>query len=282
MASTQFPLTEAMKAEVRRVLGYPALLSQASLETHYPNFASELAIFQPYAILESKFSFLGVTPQDAVPIFGAEHPFFSQYFTPASFAMNFTVPTAPAAGATVSVSVAGNATVVATATTDTGITIAQKVAVAVAAADAGAVLTVAPGDGSLSFYANAIGKAGNNTTVIVASSDKSIVVSPVGPIIAGTTAGGTDPPGPYFQDPKLATPTFGYLPTIRALESDLGASRNFLFIHQADVFTPRADEPHVRNMLLKRYRRELADRLAVPLDPDIASNRKGNIVRRIV
>jgi hypothetical protein len=280
--SPPFFLTPQMKAEVRRVLGFPALLSQASLETHYPNFASELATFQPYAILESKFAALAYAPEESVPIFGAEHPLFSSFFSPASFTVDFTVPTTVAVGAVVTVTVAGGAITVNTTTSDTGITIAQKVATAVASADEAEVLAATPGDGSIAFYANAVGKAGNNTTIIVSSSDPSIVISSLGPIVAGVTAGGTDPPGPYFQDPLLATPTFGYLPTIRALESDLGGSRNFLFIHQAETFLPRANEPQIRLALLKRYRRELADRLSVPLDPDIASNRRGSGVSRIV
>jgi hypothetical protein len=280
--TVQWDIPPYLRGEIRRVLGYPALLSQASIEMHYPNFASELAMFQPYAILESKFAALAVRPDDAVPIFGAEHPLFATYFTPAQFTAYISIPTAPAAGAFLTVSVAGNSTVVEATTSDSNITIAQKIASAVSTADATAALAVAYSDGSVTFFANAIGKAGNNTTILLSSSDPSISVSPYGPVISGVTAGGTDPPGPYFQDPNLATPTFGYLPTIRALEGDLGQSRNFLFINQAETFIPRADEPQARVALLKRYRRELADRLSVPLDPDIASNRRGSVVRRIV
>lgn len=272
-----WPIPDSLKAEVRRVLGYPDLLSAASIQTGYPGFSSQYTIFQPYAVLEDKLIYLTSAPAEAVPIFGAEHALFASFYSSASFAFTLASPSSPAVGATVKVTIAGAAAVTVTAVAgDSPTSMAGKVATALASN--ASVIPTASG-AAVTLYALTAGKSGNGTSVSVIATDPSLTVSPTGPIATGVTAGGMDPPGPYYTDSTLGLTTFGYLPIIRILESALANASDNLDSTKADSFVWRPSELAERTALLRRFRRELADRLGVPLDPDIVGNRRRGSVR---
>jgi hypothetical protein len=76
--------------------------------------------------------------------------------------------------------------------------------------------------------------------------------------------------------------TYGYVPTIRSLESDLagkpGAFGSFSSLNRV-AFRP--DELRLRRALLNQYRADLADFLSVPLDPNLVGNRGRGRFRRV-
>ena len=271
-------IPDALKFEIVRVLGFPDVLSSASIQPGYPNYNSEYAMFQPYAQLMNKLNYLSNAPVEAVRIFGAEHPAFSGFYASASFNLAITTPSSIATGATISLVVngvaAGNVTA---ASSETPTSIGTKVATALTASG---FVFASNGAGSVTAYATQPGKVGNGITILAISSDPSLLLNGA-TVSVGATSMGSDPPGEYLSDTSLAQPVWGYLPIIRVLQNDILASRLDLRASVADVVTLRATEIPERDALCNRMRRKLADALAVPLDPDIAGNRRQGRMRVI-
>ena len=273
-------IPNSLKGEVRRVLGYPAPLSEASLTLGYPGYASQYAMYQPYAILEQKMAYLENAPADAVPIFGANHPLFGTYYTAASLTIPLATSSSPAVGATVTVSFAGVTASGVAASSDTVLAVAQKLVTAIAAQPPMSALVVAQAQAVDSTHANVVlyatsaGSAGNGIAIVTTTTDPSLTASSLGPVFAGVTSGGQNPPGPTATVQGVVL--YGYLPVIQSLENDLGTSSKRLGYSKAEV-TFRADELGQRSALLFRYRRELADRLGVKIDPDIVGNRRSRM-----
>jgi hypothetical protein len=269
-----------LRAEVSRVLGFPATLSAASIQTGYPAYASELSIYQPYAILQNKLTFLTNAPAEAVMIFGAMHPAFSGYYVTASLLLQLTTPSGIADG-TVLELFAGSVPL-ATATaggSDTPTTMVEQL-IAALAGNGTVIASAAAAD--LTLYATVAGKYGNGTPVLLVSSSATLLVNGA-QACSGALNGGMDPPGPWEIDESLSAPVFGYMPIIYLLASDLGSTRLRLTAKVAGDVVPRPTELAERDALLRRYRRELADLLGVPLDPDIVGNRRrGQRMQRIV
>lgn len=83
------------------------------------------------------------------------------------------------------------------------------------------------------------------------------------------------PFGEVYNPSDGSSPIYGFVPIIRVLQSDLTGSRDFAAFDQADVVTFNKNEPGRRRALLREKRRQLADYLVVPLDPDVANNLTG-------
>lgn len=283
----------SLQAEILRVLGYPDRLSSASIQLGYPNFASTLATWQPYAQLINKLAWLQNSPGEAIPIFGALHPQFGAYYVAAQFAGLVDTASAIANGAVLTAIVNGTP-VSAAASGDTPLTLVQKVATAANAnatiktqVVAVAVPPVAPSTAAtLLFTSLQPGGQGNGLTVALTSSGPTLLVAPAyaeqfttGAIATGVLSNGSDPPGPSLPIDSVTFPIFGYLPIIRQLESDLGYSRRNLSAAIAADVTLRTTELAERQALMQRFQRELADRLSVPVNPDIVGNRRRGISR---
>lgn len=275
-------LTTTQRDEVKRILGYPQTGSSASVQLGYPAYASPFAQWQPYAWLESRLTQMSASEE--VIIFGAESALCAGFFTPASLRLTLSTPSAIPDGTVLQVDVDG-ATASVQASADTPATLATKIAAAMTADATDAATTFASAAGAvLSIGARAIGAAGNGVVVQAFSSSAELLVDAgAGPVqfAVGMTVGGANPPGPILV-PEGATQTlYGYVPIIRVLEGDLGASRENLSDRKAGEWEPRADEMQARAQLLRRYRVELAARLNVPLDPDLVGNRGRRGFRRI-
>lgn len=292
MAPT-WPIPETLRAEIRRVLGYPDLLSQASIQLGYPNYASEMQIFQPYAVLENKLAFMESAIDEAIPVFGALHPYFGAFYNVGSYGFEVTTPTAIANGASITAAIGGNPGVTVTAGPGaTPATMATALANALNADAASSALvttaaatSVAPA--TVTSLALAQGKNGNGIAVSLLVSDASIVLTDnlgrTGRLLSGATSAGSDPPGPWIpvESDNVAElfPLYGYLPIIFALEGDLGFERRNLSAAATEAVKLRPNVLATRDSLLRRYRRELADRFSIPLDPDIAGNRRRSRTR---
>src|ERR1700677_1531684 len=74
-------------AEVARILGYPNLSPQSSLQPHYPNFSSQCAMWQPYAFLLNRLA--ACSSDDEVQMLGAESALFGSKFVPSSVTLTF-------------------------------------------------------------------------------------------------------------------------------------------------------------------------------------------------
>jgi hypothetical protein len=69
---------------------------------------------------------------------------------------------------------------------------------------------------------------------------------------------------------------YGFVPIIRIFQSDLTGARDFASFEKADVVSFSPLEAARRRSLLREKRRQLADYLVVPLDPDVANNSGGS------
>ncbi len=278
---TPWPIPKALVTETFRVLGYPDTLSSASLQLGYPGYASQYALFQPYAVLQNKINVLAGSPEEAVPIYGQAHAQFASFYLAASFALALATPSSIAPGAQLSVSVSGNPVTVAAANGETPTSLAAKLAVALNGNGAVSPIALAsPSANTATIVALAAGAAGNGVPIVATSSDPSLTVNGA-QVAAAALAGGQNPPGPTLTL-SPGNVIFGYLPIIQQLEDDLGGGRKFLTFAKAGVAGFRLNELDERGRLLNRYRRELADRFGVPLDPDVAGNRGGRrLLRRI-
>ncbi len=74
------------------------------------------------------------------------------------------------------------------------------------------------------------------------------------------------PPNATFGDP--ATLHRGYIPILDALETEVANASDNLDTLKADVWTARPDEIHIREALYNRWRRKMAQFLALPLWED--------------
>ena len=268
---TQWIIPYTLQMEIVRVLGFPDTLSSASLQSGYPFYNSELAVYQPYAMLQNKLAYLANAPTEAVRIFGAEHPAFPTFYVVASWSLNVTTPISIAANAMVSVSVnGGSSSTITTSGSETPTTLGTKIAASLGLSN---MLLPSAFNGSVVAYASVPGKAGNGITIMVGSNDPSILLNGA-QMSVGATSMGSDPPGEYLMDDTLTQPIWGYLPIIRALQSDILAARQDLLASKAYVVTFRSTEVPERAALCNVMRRKLADALSVPLDPDIAGNRR--------
>jgi hypothetical protein len=279
-------ITKVQVDEVARILGFPNLSPMSSLSVDYPYFSSQLALWQPYAIMNIRLS--QASPSDEVQYFGAESPQFAFFYTPSTVAITFSTPTTVAPNIVVNLNAGGTVLTYTTGDTDTPNTVCAQFAQQInqnpnvnptfMANPVGPVLNI--------YYITAIGTDGNGIQCMVTSSDPSLLSTfyaliPPAQFSFGATSLGTTPPGPQFTPIGTDETVFGYVPIIHILESDLINSRINLDTLKADVWQPRQDELKVRYALLWQYRKELADRISVPLDPDIASNASG-MTQRIV
>lgn len=275
-------VTETQKAEVRRILGFPNLGNSASVQLGYPGFASVYSIWQPYAWLEYRFTTMSA--DEEVAIFGQESGYFSQYYTPSSLTLTISTPSQIATGAQLQVDVDGNAITVTAQANDTPQTFAARLATQIMQNNSATQAVLAASNGpAVTIISRAMGILGNGIVAQYISSDPSLLCSAGlgSPSIigVGVTAGGMNPPGPSMTPTSGAQTIYGYVPIIKQLEDDLANVRENLDTTRADVYIPRVDEFIARKALLHRYRRELADRLGVPLDPDLVGNRRRGRMR---
>lgn len=265
----------AQQCEVARILGFPNLTPMSSLQPHYPFFSSPFAQWQPYAFLMQRLA--AAAPEDEVQMFGAESTLFGSFFTPALITLTIGTPSSIAAGVTVRLNLGGNQYTYLTEQGDTPTIVAEAFAALIAEDPVGSAQFMPnPSGGSLTLYnVAAIGTDANGVQCFAASSDPSCTVAFGGSpsnFSAGATSGGTEPPGPQFTPIKTTAAIFGYVPIIHILEGDLLNARANLDTLQAAEWQPRQDELDVRYQLYNHYRIELANRLSVPLDPDIPGN----------
>jgi hypothetical protein len=278
-------LTVTQQTEILRILGFPNLGSQASLGLGYPAYASQFAQWQPYAWLMTRLNTM--SSDEEVAIMGAESLLFAPYFTPASLTMTLSTPSTVAVGATLSIDVDGELITIAAVEGDTPATLVAKLASAILAdSTASETFLINLSGTSLALVVRDLGTDGNGFPVMATSNDPSLlfVIAPNTTPAAngyGVTTGGANPPGPTIVPDGSVRPVFGYVPIIRILESDIGGARDNLDLQSVETYVPRPDEMESRARLLRRYRRELADRFNVPLDPDLVGNRRSGRLRRI-
>ena len=282
-------LTAVQMTELRRILGFPNLGNAASTTAGAPGFSSVFAQWQPYAWMEYRFATIG-TPGDPeseaeeVAIFGTESTFFSSYFTAANLALTFSTPSSIAPTAVAQIDVSGELITVDAIASDTPSLFAARAALAIAGDISSQLVVIANALGpTMTMYARSIGTLGNGLAVQAASNDPSLQISigssPPANYVGSQTSGGANPPCEAFVINDGAQTIYGYVPIIRILEGDAVNVRDSLDIKQADVFTPRSDELRGRVALLRRYRRLIAERLNVPLDPDLVGNKNRNRMR---
>lgn len=278
-------ITQVQQAEVARILGYPNLSPMSSLQVHYPYFSSQLAMWQPYAMLLNRLS--QAAPYDEVQYMGAESPLFGQFFTPAAAQLQISTPNSIAAGVLVQFNLGGNVVSYTTQAGDTPNIVSAKLAAQIAATPAitASFMANATGPDLSAYYIATLGTDGNGQNCIATSSDPSLLLTFGGAAPSqyafGATSGGSVPPGPQYTPIGTTETVFGYVPIIHTLESDFINARINLDTLKAEEWQPRQDELAVRYALLRQYRKELADRLSVPLDPDLVGNAQ-QISQRIV
>lgn len=281
MANT---ITKTQIDEVARILGFPNLSPMSSLQLDYPYFSSQLALWQPYAMLLNRLS--QASPSDEVQYFGAESPQFGSFYSAATLSLTMSTPSSIATGVSVYMNIAGVQEEYTTIAGDTPTTVI-KAFESLINQDPNVntvFLSNAVGLTLNLYYVQAIGTDGNGVQVMAVSNDPSLLLSFGGSpaqFAGSATSAGTTPPGPQFTPIGSANVVFGYVPIIHILESDLVNARINLDTLQADVWYPRQDELRVRYSLLWQYRKELANRLSVPIDPDIVGN-DNRIVQRVV
>lgn len=278
-------ISQQQMAEIARILGFPNLSPMSSLQVQYPYFSSQLALWQPYAMLINRLS--QAAPYDEVQYLGGESTLFGSFFTPSSAQLTASTPSAVATGVIAQLNVDGIVTPYTTVAGDTPTSVIAELATLMLENPALTSNFMVNPTGPIMglYYIAALGTDGNGINCIATSSDPSLVFSFGAPVPAkfafGATSGGAVPPGPQYTPIGSTETTFGYVPIIHVLESDLINSRVNLDTKKADVWEPRQDELGVRYALLHHYRKELADRLSVPMDPDIAGN-ANRLTQRIV
>jgi hypothetical protein len=261
--------------EIARILGYPNFTPQSSLDLSYPYFSSPMAQYQPYAMLQARLA--AAANAEQVLMLGAESDLFGSFFTPATAAAVFSTSSTIAPNVTVRLNLGGNQYTYVTQAGDTPDIVAAIFAELLAADPTGSALFMPNPIANTLNLVNvaAVGTDANGVQCLAASSDPSLLISFGGTpsqFAAGSTAGGSVPPGPQFTDIKSGEVTFGYVPIIHILESDLINARQNLDTLKAEEWEPRQDELDVRKALYDDYRRQLANCISVPLDPDIPGN----------
>jgi len=267
--------------EIRRILGYPDLGQPNASNTGYGSLFSYYRIWDPYTWLETRMTTL--TTDEEVALFGAEHPQFGSYLIPASLTLTV-VGASPVAGTMFQVKVDGSLLEYTVLTGDTALKIAAAMAALITQdANAGTLVIANPEGASILIYSRNQGAQGNGISIQAVSSDPSVTMTigtQTSQVVYGVTAGGADPPGIQWLPQGATVPIYGYVPSIRLLEADMMTARANLATLEVDVIKRRPTELIEREWLLKRWRRELADRLNVPLDPDMAGN-KGRRRQRV-
>lgn len=277
-------ITKVQMDEVARILGFPNLSPMSSLSVEYPYFSSQLALWQPYAMLLNRLGQASLS--DEVQYFGAESPAFGSFYAPSSASATFSTPGSVAEGVIVNFNAGGKVLSYTTQASDGPNDVVFQLALLINEdPETNTTFMANPVSNVLNmYYITTIGTDGNGIQCMATSSDPSLLISfggTAGQFTGGATAGGTTPPGPQFTPIGSDEVVFGYVPIIHILESDLINSRINLDTLKADVWEPRQDELRVRYALLWQYRKELADRLSVPVDPDIVGN-ANRITQRIV
>lgn len=278
-------LSKTQKAELRRILGFPNLGSSASVSLGYPGYASPFAQWQPYAWLERRM--IEMSTDEEVELFGAESTLFGAYFVPSTIPVTFSTIAGLAKHVVLELDLYGElfSLDIPAGTDPTAVPPLLSAAIRANATSASDFFVVASG-ATLSLSVRALGQDGNGRPLQISSSDPGLLLQ-LSPVAIpsqygyGFTAGGSNPPGPSMQVDGETRPTFGYVPIVRLLESDIAGARDNLDIQAVEGYTPRVDEMQARAGLLRRYRREIADRLNVPLDPDLVGNRRSALRRRI-
>ncbi len=269
-------ISQTQMAEVARVLGYPNLSPQSSLQPHYPDFSSQFAMWQPYAMLLNRLA--ACSSDDEVQMMGAESTLFSSKFIPSSIALTFTLTgSAVTPGAIYKLNAGGVAFVYQAQQNDTVASIAAQFATQVEDDPTAGEQFMPNAIGNiLTLYnTSSLGADGNGVQCAASTNDPNVTVSfggTPGPFSNGATSGGIAPNGPRYTDITSGETIFGYVPIIHVLESDLINSRQNLDTKSAAEWNPRQDELDVRWALKQQYCRELANRLSVPLYPDIVNN----------
>jgi len=270
-------ISQTQMAEVARILGFPNLSPQTSLNMEYPTFSSQFAVFQPYAQLLNRLA--GASDADEVQYFGAESTKFASFFTPSQIVLTFSGP-GPTTGVIIRINLGGNQYEYTVNDSDTYASIAAAFSASLADDPQGSALFLPNAVGpALGLYnVAAVGTDGNGVQCMAGSTDTSVLVSFGGAaaqFAAGATSGGQVPPGPQFTaitGAQKGQVVFGFVPIIHLLESDLVNARANLDTLSAEAWHPRQDELDVRKALLDKYRIDLANGLAVPIDPDIMGN----------
>lgn len=277
-------LTATQQNEVLRILGYPALgqaLNNSNV-TGAASMHSYYRIWEAYEWLLTRFN--SMLQDEEVYIFGAEHAAFGSYLVPALATIIFT-GSSIAVGVELQIQVNGSLLSYVTQTGDTVAKVAAAVALLIAGDPVASALTVAnPQATDVQIYVRTPGASGNGIPVQAMSSDASLTVqigTMVGQVAFGVTAGGADPPGVKFVPQNATVPVYGYVPIIRILEADLIGGRTSLIAEKVDVLTYRRSELSEREALLRYWKRQLADRLNVPSEPDFAGNKRRAHGRRI-
>lgn len=266
------------------MLGYPNLSPASSLQLGYPEYASPYAMWQPYAQLIDRLA--RTDAGEEVALLGAESSLFAGLFTPASISLTFSTSTTIATGVLLELDVNGQILQYTTVAGDTPASVAAQFAsLARQSANISAQFLPNNQGATINLYVRAMGTDGNGIGVMATSPDASVLIA-IAPSTAaqfsyGMTAGGANPNGPRFIPEGQTQPIYGYVPIIRMLEGDLINSRENLDMAKADTYVPRSDEMGARAALWRFYRREMADRIGVPLDPDIIGNRS-RVTQRIV
>jgi len=268
-------LTTTQLTEIRRILGYPSMGVPVQASGAFATLFSYFRIVDPYMWLEVRMQSL--TVDEEVAIFGQEHPQFGSYLVPAL--LTLTVQgSSPAVGTEFQVKVDGSLLTYVTLTGDTPAKISAAMAALITQdANAGSLVIANPESANILIYSRTQGAMGNGIQVQATSSDPSLTMqigTQSGQVVYGVTAGGADPPGIQWTPAGGTVPIYGYVPAIRLLEADLVGARANLSTLKVDVIERRPTELLEREWLLNRWKRELADRLNVPLNPDMAHNKR--------
>lgn len=271
-------LTNPQLTEIRRILGFPDIGVPGAGGTPNQSFASLFSwfrIMEPYGWLETRLQTLSA--DEEVAIFGQQHTAFAGYIIPSTLNLAISTPSSIAIGAQLQVTVDGSLLVYIAVSGDTPAKVAtQQASLITQDPTAGGLVIANTNVGTLQLYARGHGSQGNGCPVLAVSSDPSMQVAIGGSpssFASGITSGGQDPPGPNFLPRNSSVPVYGYVPIIQMLESDLINARSSLGSTKVDILTRRLSELAERDALLRRFRMELADRLNVKFDPDIAGNR---------
>ena len=275
-------LTVPQLTEIRRILGYPALGVPTQALGAYATLFSYFRIIDPYMWLETRMQSL--TQDEEVSLFGAEHPAFGSYLLPALLTITFLGAT-PVVGTIFQIKIDGSLIPYTVQTGDNPTKIATNVGTLITQdANAGSIVIANPEGPAILIYSRTQGAQGNAIACQATSSDPSLTMqigTQTGQVVFGATSGGADPPGIQWTPLGTSIPIYGYIPSIRYLEADLVNVRSNLGSLKIDVIERRPTELIEREWLIQRWKRELADRLNVPLNPDLAGN-KGRRRQRVV
>lgn len=263
-------LTEAIKADVRRHLGYPAI-GLYRLSPGGGTLGSAAAgwrFFQAYGLLEYRMN--GLQPGEEAKVSG---------YAMGSVAM---IGTQPNPGDTVSVTFSSTAispaqTVTVTApaynpSVDARITLCNEIANAVSAntvLQAAGVYAATPyGSGPFAENAVPIAEVG-----FVSPLPFTLSTSGTGAIVPQVTSQGAYVPPTASLDGS--TTLWGYIPILNGLESAFAGSSQNLDTIMAGPWKGRSNEIGQRKSLYEHWRQSFSDFLEVPINPRKTNNGRG-------